>query len=261
MSDPTLADLQIFYTGGGANTTPSASIGGAISSGRIYSQSCTAFGPLSGVTIVDGLGNGVGVGTMTYTASTKKLTWQPYGGSVGAAVDVSVSGLYFIQGANNGGGLAVSVVAANLPTSNVTDTSTISNQTEKFFVNTTKAESDAGFSKYHCFAIKNAHATEPMVNIALWISENTPGADTWSLALDPLAASNGAVGPTAVANETTSPGLTFVTPVTRTDADVLNVGTLTAGQVRFFWIKNLTPSGITEEQLANTFKLGVYARG
>lgn len=261
MSDPTLADLQIFYTGGGANTTPSASIGGAISSGRIYSQSCTAFGPLSGVTIVDGLGNGVGEGTMTFSASAKTLTWQPYGGSVGSAVNVAADGLYFIQGANSGGGLAVQVVAASLPTSNVTDKSTVSNQTQKFFIDTTKAESDAGFSKYHCFAIKNTHATEPMVNVTLWVSENTPGSDTWSLALDPLAASNGAVGPTAVANETTSPGLTFVTPVSRTDSNALAVGTLTAGQVRFFWIKNLTPSGITEEELVNTFKLGVYARG
>lgn len=261
MADPNLSDLKLYYSGGGSNSNTTLSIGGAISSARILSQSATGLTTLTGVTIDDGLGNDVGDGTLSYVASTKKLTWQPYGGSVGTAVDVSANGSYFIQGANSGGGLCVTVVAANLPTSNTSNTITIANQTEKFFLNQSKAESNAGVTKYHCFAIKNTHATLDMIEVKLWVAENTPGADTDSLYLDPLAASNGAVGPTTVANENTAPGgSTFVTPDSDTHADVLSVGTLTTGQVRFFWVKQLTPSGVTTATTENTFKLGVSMR-
>ena len=258
--DPSLYNLQIYHTGAGSNSVPTNDTGGAISSARILSQAATALTKLTGITIVDGLGNGVGDGTLSFTASTKKITWQPYGGSVGSAVTIDADGGYTVQGANDGGALLITVVAASLPTPNTTDTTTISNKTEQFYLNTTKAQSDAGFSKYHCFAIKNTHATDPIVGIKMWIAENTPGADTWSIALDSLAASNGAVGPTPVTNETTSPGLTFYTPTSKTDANVLDIGTLTASQVRFFWIKNLTPASVDTATAENTFKLGIYCK-
>jgi hypothetical protein len=261
MADPTLADLKLYYSGGGSNAVTTLSIGGAISSARVTSQAATAPTTVTGVTINDALGNDVGVGTLSYTASTTSLRWQPYNGSSGTAVDVSAGGDFFIQGANSGGGLCVTVVAANLPTSNTTNSITISNQTEKLFLNQSKSESNVGVTKYHCFAIKNAHATMDMIEVKLWIAENTPGADTNSLYLDPLVASNGAVGPTAVANENTAPGgSTFVTPDSATHADVLSVGTLTAGQCRFFWVKQLTPASVTTATLENTFKIGVSMR-
>ena len=261
MSDPTLADLQLFYSGGGSNSNTTISIGGAISSARILSQSATGITTLTGVTIDDALGNGVGAGTLTYTSSSKTLTWQPYGGSVGTAVDVSANGKYFIQGANSGGGLCVTVVAASLPTSNTTNVVTIANQTEKLFLNQTKAESNAGVTKYHCFAIKNTHATLNMIEVTLWVAENTPGADTCALYLDPIVAGTGGTGPTAVANETTAPAAsTFVTPDSATHADALNIGTLTPGQCRFFWVRQLTPANVTTATAANTFKVGVSMR-
>lgn len=263
MAGPSLADLNLFYTGAGSNSTPSLSIGDDISSARIFSQSCSAPTTLTGVSIVDGMGNGVGAGTLTYTAASKTLTWQPYGGTVGTAVDVSTNGTYFIQGGNNGGGLAVTVTAASLPTSNVSNTITVANRTQQFFADTTKAESDAGVTKYHCFAIKNNHATDPIVGIKLYISENTPGQDTMALYLDPLAAGNGiTASPTAVANENTAPGgSTFVSPDSAVHADALAVGTLNAGQVRFFWVRQTTPAGITTPTPNNTFKLGMYMKG
>jgi hypothetical protein len=128
-------------------------------------------------------------------------------------------------------------------------------------LNQTKAESDTGVTKYHCFAIKNTHSTGSIIDIKLYVAENTPGADTDSIYLDPLAAGTGATGPTAVANENTAPASsTFVTPDSISHADVLNVGTLTPGQCRFFWVKQLTPAGVTVATLANTFKLGIYMR-
>jgi hypothetical protein len=261
MADPTLADLQLFYTGGGSNSTPALSIGGAISSARILSQLATGLTTLTGVVIDDALGNTEGSGTLSYNATTTALTWQPPLGSTGPAVNVSGGGRFFIQGAAAAGGVCVTVNAVALPTSNVNNSIVIANRTQQFFANQSKAESDAGVNKYHGFAIKNNHATDPMVDITLWVAENTPGADTCLLYLDPLAASNGATGPTAVANENTSPvGATFVTPTSPTHASALNVGTLTAGQVRFFWVHQLTPAGITTKTEKNTFKLGLYMR-
>jgi hypothetical protein len=261
MADPNLSELKLYYSGGGSNSDVTLSIGGAISSARILNQQATGLTTLTGVTIDDALGNGVGAGTLTYTDSTTSLTWQPFGGSVGTAVDVSVSGSYFIQGANSGGGLCVTVVSASLPTSNTSNTITIANQTQKLFLDQTKAESNAGVTKYHCFAIKNTHASMSMIEVKLWVASNTPGADTNSLYLDPIVAGAGGTGPTAVANENTAPAAsTFVTPDSSTHADVLNVGVLTSGQCRFFWVKQLTPSGITTATAANTFKIGISMR-
>jgi len=265
MAHATLADVGIYYTGAGANSTPSLSIGGDISSVRIRSQTASALTTLTGITIDDGLGNSVaGAGTLSFIASTKTLTYQPYGGSVGAAVDISANGVYTVQGANNGGALCITVVAASLPTSNVSNNVTLTNITQKFFVDTTKDESDAGVTKYHCFAIKNLHATEKMVDVAAYIGSNTPGADTITMFLDSLAAGDGATtSPTAVANENTAPAAsTFVAPDSRTHADALAVGTLTtAAPVRFFWLKEATPADVDTEELVNTFQIGLYIRG
>lgn len=263
MANASLADLRLFYSGGGSNSDTTLSIGGAISSTRVTSQSASFSGALaSAITINDAMGNAEGAGTLTYTASTGKATWQPYGGSVGTAVTINANGTYFLQGGNNGGGLDVTVAAANLPTSTTSASVTIANRTEKFFLSQTKAESDAGVTKYHCFAIKNTHASLTITGIKLWISENTPGADNIALYLDPIAASNGATGPTAVANENTAPsGATWVVPDSLTHTDALSVGTLTSGQCRFFWIRQVTPAGVDTITTANTFKIGIYMRG
>jgi len=262
MSDPSsLAYLKLYYSGGGSNSVTTLSIGGAISSAPVPLQTVTATGVITGVTVNEGFGNTVGDGTLTYTASTHTFTWTPYNGTAGSGVAVSEDGTYFVQGASNSGGLSITVVYSNLPTSTTSDTVTVANQTQKWFLDQTEEETLAGVTKYHCFAIKNTHATKSIVNIILFINENTPGADTISLYLDPIVAGTGGTGPTAVANENTSPGGTFVVPDSYTHTDKLSVGTLTAGQCRFFWVKQLTPANVTTGTEENTFKLGVYMKG
>ena len=261
MADPSFADLAFYYTGAGSNSTTSLSIGGDISSVRIRFQACTGLTTLTGVTLDDGFGNLEGDGTLSYTVSTTSLTWTPYGGSAGTAVDISADGTYFVQGANDGGGLCITVVAASLPTANTSNTVTVVNNEEKWYLDQTKAESLAGVTKYHCWAVKNVHATLPIIGIKLWIAENTPGQDTMSLFLDSLAAGDGATtSPTPVADENTAPAAsTFVTPDSKTHASVLSMGDLTAAQVRFFWTKQTTPAAVTAKKLGNTFKLGLFA--
>ena len=260
MADPTLADFQMYYTGGGSNSTVTAAIGGAISSVRVLNQSATAPTMVTGVTIDDAMGNTDGIGSLTFTASGTTLSWTPYlGVATTAPVNVSAGGKFFIQaGSYAGGGLAVTVVGASLPTSTVSDSITIATLTNKLFLDVTKAESLSGVTKYHCFALKNTHASMSMVNVLSWIITNTPGADTIAIGLDPLTAGTGSTGPTAVANENTAPsGVTFVTPTASTDASALAIGTLTNGQCRFIWLKQLVPSNVTVATPVNTFNLGL----
>ena len=252
--------LKWYYTGGGANSTLSSSIGGAISSVALALQTVTGTPP-SGVTINGGLGNTPGAGTLTYTASTKTLFWQGFGASVGTGVVVDTDGQYFIQSAAAGsGGLSVTVVASTLPGSNGTYPLTVSNATEKMFLNVSKDDSNTGKSFYHCFALKNTSA-DKIIDIKVFMSENTPGADTITMYLDPLAASNGATGPTAVADENTAPaGSTFVNPTSSTHADVLSVGTLLTTEVRFVWFHELIPANVSTATDPNTWKVGISAR-
>ncbi len=261
MANANLAELQQYYSGGGSNSVTTASIGGAISSARVLSQSVSSFTTMTGVTVDDAMGNGVGDGTFVYTASGTTAQWSPNGGALGDGLDISSGGVFFVQGANNGGGLCVTVSAVDLPTSNVTNTLTVANLTEKHFLNQTKDESDVGVTKYHCFAYKNT-SSETMKNITLYISENTPGADTISIGLDPLAASDGSVGPTAVANENTAPsGVTFYAPTSKDDTSALVIGDLLPGECRFYWVKQLTPPEVDVATIANTYQIGIYMRG
>ena len=260
MADPTLADFQMYYTGGGSNSTVTASIGGAISSARVLNQSATAPSLITGVTIDDAMGNVDGIGTLSYTASTYSLSWTPYTGAATVSpVNVSAGGKFFIQGGSyNAGGLAVTVVNASLPSSNTSESITVATLPNKLFADVTKAESASGVTKYHCFALKNTHASMSMLNVKSWIEANTPGADTISIGLDPLTAGTGSVGPTAIANENTAPsGVTFVAPSYAEDPYVLSLGTLTYGLCRFIWLKQIVPAGITVATPVNTFSLGV----
>jgi len=261
MTTASMASLGFYYSGGSGNSTPASSTGGAKSATLIPLQTLTSTGLITGVTLNEGYANAIGAGTLTYTFSTNTFTWAPYGGTSGLGVQTLTSGRYFVQGANNAGGLSIEIDFASLPSSTTTDTVTAANQTEKWFANQTKEESTAGVNKYHCFVIRNDHATDPIVDTRIFISENTPGADTWAIALDPIVAGSGAVGPTDTGNELTpGAGLTFVAPSSYNHADFLPVGQLLAGECRFFWAKQITPPNIAASYAANTFKLGLYGK-
>ena len=258
-----IADIRFYYSGGAGNSTPSLSIGGAISATAIPLQTLTSSTAITGVTLNEGFGNAEGAGTLTWNSSLTTFTWRPYNGTAGTAVEVTADGDYFIQGAGTAaGGIAITVDYSALPTSTASDSITVANYTEKWFASQTKPETSAGVTKYHCFAIKNNHATDNLVDLRLYIAQNTNAEDTWELYLDPLAASNGSVGPTAVADENTAPvGATWVNPTSYDHADYLAVGELTPGQCRFFWVKQTTPANCTTSVTENIAKIGIYVKG
>jgi hypothetical protein len=257
-----LNDIEFRLSGGTANTDPTAALGGAmatVAGGIILSQSVSTTTPITGVTITDAAGNGVGAGTLTFNYANTTLTWQPYGGTAGTAVDVSTNGDYAIQGGSNGGYLMVTIVAASLPTSNTTKSITVSNQTQKLLRNITKSESDTGLTIYRCFYIQNAHTADSAIGGKIWIDQNTPGADTISLAVG-NSAKNVAETVTITAESNTPTGVDFDTanPVSETTA--LTLPDLDAGDYYNLWLRNTVPAGVTEAETANTWQLGFKVR-
>lgn len=256
--DPGLQDYQLFYTGAGSSSQLNLSIGGAISANRVLNQSGSGLSLVTGVTLDDLTGNPPGIGTLSFASSGNLATWTPPNGSSGTPINIGADGRYCLQGAGSGAGaLMITVVASALPGGDVSDAITVVNRLNTLFADVTKAQSLAGLTVYHCFAVKNAHASMSMVSILEWIAANTPGQDNITIGLDPLVAGAGTVGPTAVANENTAPaGVTFVNPVSSSDPNVLAIGTLTFGQVRFLWFKLVVPPNVSAAQPVNTFNRG-----
>lgn len=86
-------------------------------------QHFTAPTNITGVTINYSLANAAGAGTLAFTASGTTLTWAPFGGSAGTAINIGTNGKYVIPG--SAGLLVITVVAASLPGTDKTDTITI----------------------------------------------------------------------------------------------------------------------------------------
>ena len=173
-----IGELKHFLSGGAGNSATTASTGGVISSTEILSQSATAPTLITGVTINNAAGNDLGDGTLSYTSSTKSLTWQPFNGSTGTAVDVTAGGTFSVQGGSNGGLLFITVVAASLPGSNVSQTVTITALANKQWDDVTKLQSNDGLTEYRWFYLKNTSATDDKKDVKIWISKTASGADT-----------------------------------------------------------------------------------
>lgn len=240
-------------SGGASNTDPASALGGAMSTaggGKIGSQSLTA-STISGVTYDDAAGNATGSGTVTYTTTGTLLQWTPPSGTIGVAVNIGSDGTYTIMDANSASYIVVTVVAASLPGSNATQAVTVSNQTNKLFDDVSVSDAVAGDTEYRCFYVKNAHGSESMATVLLWIGANTPGNDNIQIGLD-AAGKNGTA--TTIANENTAPvAVTFSTPTDEISA--LSLGTLAAGDYYPVWIKRTVPVATVEAYIANTSAL------
>ena len=257
----TLADIEIRFSGGVANTTPELSLGLAMSTdagdGEMLSQSATAFTTITGVTVNNAAGNAVGDGTLVYTHTGQTLKWQDFGGVVGTAVAVGTDGDYAIQ-AGGGGFIDVTVVAGSLPGANTTNTSTIANVANDFFDDVTKAESNAGSVEYMCFYYHNAHSADEIVDNKLWIDTNTPGQDVIQIALDPTGKGGPAVDGSP--EGTTPPGVDFTLANPIDEASALDLGDLAAGENYPFWVRRTVPAETDVATPANTVQLAFKGR-
>lgn len=263
----TLHDLEIRLTGGASNTTVADSFGGALSTvagGLILSQSSTALTTLTGVTIDDVYGCNEGTATWVYTAATQRLSFQPPGSTAGTAVSIGTTGSYVVHGAGTGvvGTALITVNQALLPGSNVTNTSTIATRRNTVFPDTTKDESDVGKVIYRTIGIQNAHASDKMKDLKVWVHTNTPGQDT--INLGKTAAKNTA--PAAGASDLIVPWADAIGTVAMTfgdystEATALELGDLLFGDYYIIGLRQTVPAGVTEAVADNTFRLGLYVR-
>ncbi len=244
----TRADFERRLSGGGANTDPNLSLGGAISSELILTQS-NAFvgGGISGVTLVDAAGHDAsnfGDGSLQFSLAGDLLLWTPFGGSLGAPIGVGVDGRYIIPAATTSKYLVVDVVAASLPGANTSDSVTIGALPNELFDDVSGEEAALGDTNYRCFYVTNVHATDDIFNIRMFIENQPVGADSLEVGLDP-AGINGT--PAVIANESTAPGgVSFSTPTDLGTA--LLVGNLTPTDFFPIWVKRIVPvSTITGE--------------
>jgi len=255
----TLADLKIVHSGGAANTDPNLDLGGAKSTAGtkdILSQTPSAPTTITGVVIDDAAGNDEGDGTLAFDSVNTTLRWTPLNGTAGVAVDVSTNGAYAIQGASNGGVLKVTVTSGALPSSDQTNTITITNIANNMFDDVAKADAKAGDIEFRGVYWENDHATDAMVDIRMWVEQNTPGQDVIQIAIGDEA-KNIALG--VIANEDTDPALTIDfddnNPVDYASGIV--IPDLSAGDYQGWWLKRTVPAGTNQSQTNNAFRIGV----
>lgn len=245
-------DIEYRLSGGAANSDPSLSLGGALSSTRILSQSGTGIANITGVTFVDGVGNPASAGTLNYTNVGQTLEWTPNGGTIGTAVDVSADGRYGIPNSTDNQYIVVDVVSASLPVADQSDAVIIANLFNLLWDDISKAESNVGDSEYRCIYVINPHATDTGLGGGLFISANTPGADTITIALDP-AGLNGT--PAAIVDEGTAPvGPVFTGP---TGPPGLTVGDLGPGDSYPIWMNRVVLVNTSVAEPNNNFLLGL----
>lgn len=254
------AYLEIRLSGGASNSDPAASLGGVMSSTRILHQSATGIANITGITIQDGLGNPIGNGTLTYTATGETLKWAAAGQSAGAEVPLTEDGRYAIA-SSTGPQLFVEIVYANLPGTDQTDTITIANLVNSVWDNISKAESFAGDTEYRCVYLINSHPSESLVGVKEWIQVQPIGADSLAIGLDQAGIGNGSTTgvATTVANESSAPaGVTFSAP--SGSGTALSVGTLGPGEAHAVWERRTVPADTSVATSADTSEIRIEVR-
>lgn len=118
--------------------------------------------------------------------------------------------------------------------------STTTEANSTLFDNVDSTEASTGDTEYRCFYIKNNHATLTAIDLKLWITANTPSANT-EIAIGLGTSAIGANEQT-VANENTAPaGVTF--SLAATEGAALTVGDLTPGQTKAIWVRRVVNAG------------------
>lgn len=125
----------------------------------------------------------------------------------------------------------------------ISSTEIVDNTINNLFAYAPASESEAGSAKYRAFFIKNTHATLTAIDVKIYISSNTPSADTEVK----IALADEAVGTDTIetiVNEDTAPsGPTFVTADGIGNA--LTVGDVAPGEMKGIWVKWTITAGAT----------------
>jgi hypothetical protein len=252
-----LAYLEFRLSGGAANANPAASLGGIMSSQRIFSKSATGVSNITGITIDDAPGTANGAGTLAFTASTKSFTWTPNGGTAGASTAVTEDCRIAVPGST--GWLFLTVDFSALPAGNQSDTITVAAISNALFDDISKSESYDGAVDYRCMYAYNAHDTDPFIGAKIYILSDASGADSMQMGLDLAGTGDGSSTGVAdtIADDNTAPdpAVSFSAPTGIGSA--LSLGRLEAGEARAIWQKRTVPAQTLVSTPNDTFVINV----
>lgn len=248
-----VANLQLFMSGGAANTNPHLSLGGLISATPFASQAFTAASAITGVTIIYAGGNALGDGTLHWkynpTGDYFRLHWQENGATTSTGVEITADGEYWLQ-SDNGGVLGVSVVLASLSNADTSETITIGRNEQNLIPNFTPLQSFTGQATYLGAYLKNTSGGT-MHNCGIFIAQQPAQDMVFELGLAPVAVN--ATMQTIAEIGTPPVGVTFSQPSSEVDSikapSVDGNATLLANEFFAVWIKASVPAGQRAEQI------------
>ncbi len=240
---PNVYDLQICLSGGAANSDPNLSIGGA--KGAVMTQDAVDLQNvilIGGVSIVSAFGNTEGTAVLDYeyiSSGVGRFRWQTSGDAYGDWVDVSADGTYGLLSAN-GAGAVISVVAANMETSNNYNLLNVAPVANTLFDDISKSESYAGAADYRCFYLFN-NGTEAFNYVEYYVAAQPNGADSYEIGVDPNGINDGSTPAELVADENTAPSnVTFGSHTGEGNSIV--IGDISPGDMVALWIKRTVPA-------------------
>ena len=244
MAPINLAYLELRLSGGVANAEPEVSLGGLMSSRRIFSKSVSAPHNITGITLDDAPGCANGSGMLTYSASTQSFVWIPPRGVPGVPTPVTGSGRLAVPGSS--GWLCLTVDLAALPDTDQGDSILVSPIQNAVFDDISRTDSFAGATAYRCCYLFNAHDTDPFDNVSLFISGQPSGPDDLFVGLDPAGIGNGSSTGVAalIPSESTPPDPALIFSQPNSIETALNLGPLEPGQARALWLQRVVPGPV-----------------
>jgi len=251
-------DMNIYLTGvateGDPQTNPDGSLGGKRSGTILQSLTPSAPVNVTGVVIDDvPAQSGAGSATLAFTFTGTTLAYTAPADTAGAAVDVSADGTYELYSNNSANYMIVTVTAASLPSSDQSDSITLTNVAEGLLDSVSSAEAAAGDTEYRAVMMRNDSAYT-MYSAKVWVETNTPFTDD-SVEIAIEAPSAGDIQ--SVADESTAPtGVTFYTAAGESNA--LSIGDLASGSNYGVWVKRVV-SATSSRYADNYFTLAFKA--
>lgn len=167
--------LVFVYSGGAANSSPAASLGGQVSQtvGRIaVSQSFTQPG-IPGIEVQFAARNPLGSGTLFYASANQTVTWTPLAGS--PSVAALADGLVAV-GSDVAGYLNLQVTMVDLPGGDATENVVIDDVAATVFDTPTPSDLAGGATEYRCLYIVNQTGS-PVYNVQLVLTQDTPATE------------------------------------------------------------------------------------
>lgn len=235
-----LAYLELRLSGGADNDDPDASLGGIMSSERIFSKTVTGISNITGVTVDDAVGLSISSGTLAFTASSKTLTLAA-SGVEGTSVAIDGDGRYALP--FSGGFLLVTVTENLLPALNKTDTLSFTQVVNGLFDDIGKAECWTGDTEYRCLYMTNTHPTDVIYGARVFTQSQPTGSDVIWIGADPAGVGDGSSTgvATTILDESSAPsGVGFIASIN--SALSLLIGQLEPGQAAAIWIKRIVPA-------------------